>query len=212
MRDEPIAILTKYFPELTQHQQEQFAQLNTLYHSWNEKINVISRKDIDNLYVHHVLHSLSIAKFIKFKKETNVLDVGTGGGFPGIPLAIYFQEVNFFLADSIAKKIKVVEAVASEVRLTNIIARQIRVEEIKQRFDFIMSRAVADFPEIYNWTKRLILPESFNDKPNGWILLKGGDVETEMKSHYYEKTSLENYFEEDFFESKYLIYSPLKKP
>lgn len=211
MREEPIAILLKYFPQLTEHQREQFSQLNELYRSWNEKINVISRKDIDNLYHHHILHSLSVAKFIQFKNGTNVLDVGTGGGFPGIPLTIFFPQVNFFLADSIAKKIKVVNEIAQAVKLQNVTAQQVRVEDMKQRFDFVVSRAVADFSEIYKWTVKLISSKSFNDKPNGWLLLKGGDVKAEMKHHNYEKIPLENYFEEDFFIGKFLIYVPLKK-
>jgi len=212
MRDEHIAILLKYFPQLSPHQRSQFEQLNDLYHYWNEKINVISRKDIDNLYVHHILHSLSIAKFIQFKKDTDVLDVGTGGGFPGIPLAIFFPQANFFLADSIAKKINVVNEIANEIKLLNVVAQQVRVEELEQKFDFVVSRAVADFSKIYTWTKHLLLPQSFNDKPNGWLLLKGGDIEFELKNHYHEKILLENYFDEDFFKSKFLIYLPIEKP
>jgi 16S rRNA (guanine527-N7)-methyltransferase len=163
------------------------------------------------LYIHHVLHSLSIAKFVQFKKDTSVLDAGTGGGFPGIPLAIFFPHANFFLADSIAKKINVVNEIANEIKLLNVIAQQVRVEELKQKFDFVVSRAVADFSKIYTWTKHLILPQSYNDKQNGWLLLKGGDIESEMKHHYYEKILLENYFEEDFFKNKFLIHVPLKK-
>ncbi len=212
MRYEHLAILLKYFPQLTPHQCEQCDQLNALYHNWNEKINVISRKDIDNLYVHHILHSLSVAKFIQFKNGTKVLDAGTGGGFPGIPLAIFFPGTSFFLADSIAKKIKVVKEIAGEIKLQNVIAQRVRVEEMKQKFDFVVSRAIADFSQIYKWTQHLILPQSFNEKPNGWLLLKGGAFEHEMKNHYYEKILLNNYFEEDFFNNKFLIYLPLKKP
>jgi len=211
MSDEPSAILIKYFKGLTEQQLQHFAQLNELYHSWNDMINVISRKDIDNLYVHHILHSMSIAKYIQFKKNTRVLDVGTGGGFPGIPLAILFPETDFFLVDSIAKKIKVVDAVATGIKLKNVTARQARVEELNINFDFIVSRAVAEFSQIYKWTRPLISSRSYNEKQNGWLLLKGGDIDTEMKKFPYEKIPLETYFEEEFFKNKFLIYSKFKK-
>lgn len=211
MGAEELAVVTRYFSGLSELQKNQLAQLYELYHDWNEKINVISRKDIDNLYTHHVLHSLSIAKFIQFKKETRILDVGTGGGFPGIPLAILFPAVNFFLVDSIAKKIKVVEAVAAAINLQNVTARQARVEEMKISFDFVVSRAVAQFSEIHQWTHRLVFNKSVNEKPNGWLLLKGGDIDAEMKNFTFEKVALETYFEEEFFKSKYLVYSPLTK-
>lgn len=201
-------IVEKYFTGLSDKQVEQFRQLEGLYREWNEKINVISRKDIDALSVHHVLHSLAIAKVISFKGGTKVLDVGTGGGFPGIPLAIMFPEVDFFLVDSIGKKIKVVEGVAGALGLKNVTARQVRVETMKEKFDFIVSRAVTAFPAFVSLTRNRIRESSFNDLANGILYLKGGDFEEEIKD-FRNRVSLYNipdFFEEEFFETKKLIY------
>ena len=201
-------IVEKYFTGLSERQSEQFQQLEGLYREWNEKINVISRKDIDALSVHHVLHSLAIAKVISFKGGTKVLDVGTGGGFPGIPLAIMFPEVDFFLVDSIGKKIKVVEGVAGALGLKNVTARQVRVETMKEKFDFIVSRAVTAFPAFVSLTRNRIRESSFNDLANGILYLKGGDFEEEIKD-FRNRVSIYNipdFFEEEFFETKKLIY------
>ena len=201
-------IVEKYFTGLSDKQVEQFRQLEGLYREWNEKINVISRKDIDALSVHHVLHSLAIAKVISFKGGTKVLDVGTGGGFPGIPLAIMFPEVDFFLVDSIGKKIKVVEGVAGALGLKNVTARQVRVETMKEKFDFIVSRAVTDFPAFVSLTRNRIRESSFNDLANGILYLKGGAFEEEIKD-FRNRVSIYNipdFFEEEFFETKKLIY------
>lgn len=201
-------IVEKYFTGLSDKQVEQFRQLEGLYREWNEKINVISRKDIDALSVHHVLHSLAIAKVISFKVGTKVLDVGTGGGFPGIPLAIMFPEVDFFLVDSIGKKIKVVEGVAGALGLKNVTARQVRVETMKEKFDFIVSRAVTAFPAFVTLTRGRIRESSFNDLANGILYLKGGDFEEEIKD-FRNRVSIYNipdFFEEEFFETKKLIY------
>ena len=201
-------IVEKYFTGLSDKQVEQFRQLEGLYREWNEKINVISRKDIDALSVHHVLHSLAIAKVISFKGGTKVLDVGTGGGFPGIPLAIMFPEVDFFLVDSIGKKIKVVEGVAGALGLKNVTARQVRVETMKEKFDFIVSRAVTAFPAFVSLTRNRIRESSFNDLANGSLYLKGGDFEEEIKD-FRNRVSIYNipdFFEEEFFETKKLIY------
>lgn len=201
-------IVEKYFTGLSERQSEQFQQLEGLYREWNEKINVISRKDIDALNVHHVLHSLAIAKVISFKGGTKVLDVGTGGGFPGIPLAIMFPEVDFFLVDSIGKKIKVVEGVAGALGLKNVTARQVRVETMKEKFDFIVSRAVTAFPAFVSLTRNRIRESSFNDLANGILYLKGGDFEEEIKD-FRNRVSIYNipdFFEEEFFETKKLIY------
>ena len=201
-------IVEKYFTGLSDKQVEQFRQLEGLYREWNEKINVISRKDIDALSVHHVLHSLAIAKVISFKGGTKVLDVGTGGGFPGIPLAIMFPEVDFFLVDSIGKKIKVVEGVAGALGLKNVTARQVRVETMKEKFDFIVSRAVTDFPDFVSLTRNRLRESSFNDLANGILYLKGGDFEEEIKD-FRNRVSIYNipdFFEEEFFETKKLIY------
>lgn len=201
-------IVEKYFTGLSDKQVEQFRQLEGLYREWNEKINVISRKDIDALSVHHVLHSLAIAKVISFKGGTKVLDVGTGGGFPGIPLAIMFPEVDFFLVDSIGKKIKVVEGVAGALGLKNVTARQVRVETMKEKFDFIVSRAVTAFPAFVSLTRNRIRESSFNDLANGILYLKGGDFEEEIKD-FRNRVSIYNipdFFEEEFFETKKLIY------
>ena len=201
-------IVEKYFTGLSDKQVEQFRQLEGLYREWNEKINVISRKDIDALSVHHVLHSLAIAKVIPFKGGTKVLDVGTGGGFPGIPLAIMFPEVDFFLVDSIGKKIKVVEGVAGALGLKNVTARQVRVETMKEKFDFIVSRAVTAFPAFVSLTRNRIRESSFNDLANGILYLKGGDFEEEIKD-FRNRVSIYNipdFFEEEFFETKKLIY------
>ena len=197
-------IVEKYFTGLSDKQVEQFRQLEGLYREWNEKINVISRKDIDALSVHHVLHSLAIAKVISFKGGTKVLDVGTGGGFPGIPLAIMFPEVDFFLVDSIGKKIKVVEGVAGALGLKNVTARQVRVETMKEKFDFIVSRAVTAFPAFVSLTRNRIRESSFNDLANGILYLKGGDFEEEIKD-FRNRVSIYNipdFFEEEFFETK----------
>ncbi len=203
-----INIITKYFPDLTPHQIKQFEQLFDLYSLWNSQINVISRKDIDLLYERHVLHSLGIAKVIQFKPNTQILDVGTGGGFPGIPLAILFPESNFLLVDSIGKKIKVVTEVAKALGLTNVEGKHLRAEEIDIKFDFIVSRAVTEFPVFYNWVKNKILSKSFNDLPNGILYLKGGDLKEEFgtfysKAKFYE---LKDYFTEEFFETKKVVY------
>lgn len=206
-------IVEKYFIGLSDKQVEQFRQLKELYQKWNEKINVISRKDIDALSVHHVLHSLAIAKVISFKEGTKVLDVGTGGGFPGIPLAIMFPEVNFFLVDSIGKKIKVVEGVSEALGLKNVTAKQVRVETMKEKFDFIVSRAVTAFPAFVALTKNRIGGDSFNDLANGILYLKGGDFEEEIKD-FRNRVSIYNildFFEEEFFETKKLIYMKFLK-
>lgn len=204
-------IITKYFPNITPHQLQQFGQLYDLYVHWNAQINVISRKDIDLLYEHHVLHSLGIAKVIEFKEGTKLLDVGTGGGFPGIPLAILFPNCTFHLVDSIGKKIKVVTEVASAIGLKNLTAQHERAEKINDRYHFIISRAVTEFPEFYNWIYRKVLKENFNDLPNGILYLKGGDLQQEFGKHYEKATfyPLKDYFEEPFFETKKVVHYKL---
>jgi len=203
-----ISLIQKYFPDLTSQQLSQFKELDELYRYWNSQINVISRKDIDLLYERHILHSLAIAKVIRFKPGTKILDVGTGGGFPGIPLAILFPECEFLLVDSIGKKIKVVNEIASALNLTNVTGRQQRAEEIKEKFHFVVSRAVTEFPVFYSWVKDKFLKESFNDLPNGILYLKGGDLKEEF-GKYYDRAKfyeLKDYFEEEFFETKKVVY------
>lgn len=204
-------IIFKYFPQLSSVQQQQFEQLYDLYTYWNAQINVISRKDSELLYEHHVLHSLGIAKVIQFKPHTRLLDVGCGGGFPGIPLAILFPECSFHLVDSIGKKIKVVNEVATSIGLTNLTAQHERAEKIKQSYDFIISRAVTAFPEFYNWVRTKASKNSFNDLPNGILYLKGGDLKEEFGAFYHKAKfyNLQDYFEEPFFETKKVVYYPL---
>lgn len=206
-----IQILKKYFPELSEFQLSQFEKLPALYEEWNDKINVISRKDIENIWVHHILHSLAIAQFIKFKPGTEILDIGTGGGFPGIPLAIFFPESRFTLADSIGKKIKVVNEVAQAVGLQNIKAIHTRAEEIDQQFDFIVSRATAPLNDLVYWSKGKVKTKSNHIIKNGLIALKGGDINEEIKLHVKKITLklLADSFEEHFFETKKLVYLPL---
>lgn len=203
-------ILT-YFPDLTDIQKEQFERLDHLYHDWNEKINVISRKDIDALYTKHVLHSLGIAKIMKFEPGSYVLDVGTGGGFPGIPLAILFPETRFYLIDVIAKKIKVVQAVAEALELKNVKAEQIRAENVKGDFDFIVSRAVTNMPDFVSWVKTKIKKQQKHELKNGILYLKGGDLTEELaafpKATQYD---LANFFTDEFFETKKVVHLPLK--
>jgi 16S rRNA (guanine527-N7)-methyltransferase len=204
-------LIKKYFPEITEVQLGQFEQLFPLYVEWNEKINVVSRKDIDNLMLHHVLHSLAIAKFIDFRPGTEILDVGTGGGFPGIPLAILFPECSFLLVDSIGKKIKVVEGVAEGLGLTNVAAQHTRAEDVDQDFEFIISRAVTRLSPFYYWVCKKISPNHFHTKRNGLILLKGGDLKEEI-DELERKTKvveLSTYFDETFFETKKLVYVPM---
>ena len=204
-------IIFENFPNLSEDQKRRFEKLEELYKDWNQKINVVSRKDIDELYLRHVLHSLGIAKFIQFKEGTSVLDVGTGGGFPGIPLAIFFPEVEFTLVDSIGKKIKVVNEVVEGLQLTNVKTINARVEEIPDRFDFIVSRAVAAMPTFVHWVKGKIKKESKHDIRNGILYLKGGDLQDELKEYRNaEIFELTNYFKEDFFETKKMVYLPLK--
>lgn len=204
-------IILKYFPSLTISQQKQFTALGELYKEWNEKINVISRKDIDHLYVRHVLHSLAIAKVQPFLPGAKVLDVGTGGGFPGIPLAILFPETQFMLVDSIAKKITVVTNIAEALGMDNVNARNARAEKVKGKFDFIVSRAVTRMAPFYNWVQGKIKEESQHNLHNGILYLKGGDLEEEMKESRlnYAIYELEKFFEEDFFETKKVVYVPL---
>lgn len=202
--------IIKYFPDITEKQKEQFAALYDLYKDWNEKINVISRKDIENLYVHHVLHSLAIAKSIKFRPGTKVLDFGTGGGFPGIPLAIMFPEVKFKMIDGTGKKIRVVNEVATAIGLENVEAVHLRGEEEKGKYDFVVSRAVMPLPDLMKIIKKNFSKEGKNSLPNGLLCLKGGNVEGEM--HPYRKIAeaieITNWFKEDWFKDKFVIYVP----
>ena len=201
-------ILLKYFPNITPQQQQQFEQLPELYNFWNNQINVISRKDIDQLYERHVLHSLGIAKVINFLPGENVLDVGTGGGFPSIPLAILFPETQFFLVDSIGKKIKVVKEVASAIGLQNLKAEHLRAEQVDGKFDFVVSRAVTRLKEFYPWVKGKFNKESRNTLTNGILYLKGGDLEEEIAESglTVQQFYLKDYFDEEFFETKQVIY------
>jgi 16S rRNA (guanine527-N7)-methyltransferase len=206
-----ISLILNYFPNITQKQQEQFAQLQHLYEHWNAQINVISRKDIDLLYERHVLHSLGIAKVMEFKVNTTVMDVGCGGGFPGIPLAILFPETSFFMVDSIGKKIKVVNEVSEALGLKNVRAEHIRAEEVKDKFEFIISRAVTEFPVFYRWVQNKISKKQFNPLPNGILYLKGGDLSEEFKDFkkravFYD---LKDHFKEEFFETKKVVYMPM---
>lgn len=204
-------IILKYFPNISEHQTKQFEQLYNLYLLWNAQINVISRKDTELLFEHHVLHSLGIAKVMEFKSGTKILDVGTGGGFPGIPLAILFPESTFHLVDSIGKKIKVVNEVSAAIGLTNLTAQHERAEKIKDKYHFIVSRAVTAFPEFYNWVNHKILKDNFNDLANGILYLKGGDLQVEFGNHYNKAVfyDLKNYFEEEFFETKKVVHYKL---
>jgi len=202
----------KYFPDLTAAQSEQFGRLASLYREWNDKINVISRKDVDNLYCNHVLHSLGIAKVMSFRPAASVLDVGTGGGFPGIPLAILFPEAQFHLVDSIGKKITVVNEVSKSLGLKNVTGEKIRAEEIKNKqYDFVVSRAVTRMREFYGWVNKKIKKDSIHELDNGILYLKGGDLEEEMNElkKPYSIFSLSDYFEEEFFETKQVVYVPV---
>lgn len=204
-------ILLKYFPLLSQQQKDQFAALYALYEDWNSKINVISRKDIQNLYIHHVLHSLGIAKVIHFNKGTKILDVGTGGGFPGVPLAIFFPDCEFTLIDSIGKKIKVGTEVSSAIGLKNITLKHCRGQEEKGKYDFVVSRAVMPLDDLIKIIKKNISTEQRNSLPNGIICLKGGELETEVQPYkkYAEIDSLNTFFDEEFFATKKVVYVPL---
>jgi 16S rRNA (guanine527-N7)-methyltransferase len=204
-------VIKKYFPEITAQQESQFNQLLPLYKEWNEKINVVSRKDIENLMLHHVLHSLAIAKFLPFRPGTEVLDVGTGGGFPGIPLAILFPDTQFLLVDSIGKKIKVVEGVAEALGLSNVQAKHMRAEDVDQDFEFIVSRAVTRLTPFYYWVKNKISPNHFHTQRNGLLLLKGGELTEEIAElgKKVKVSDLTSYFTEDFFETKKLVYVPM---
>ena len=204
-------LLFQYFPDLTDTQKNQFAKLYDLYKDWNGKINVISRKDIDNLYVNHVLHSLAIAKIISFRPGAKILDVGTGGGFPGIPLAIFFPETQFHLVDSIGKKITVVKNVADGLGLKNVKAEQIRAEQIKDEYDFIISRAVTRLKEFYSWVHKLAKKKSAHELYNGILYLKGGELDEELAElkKPYQLFDLSDHFKEEFFLTKKLVYVPL---
>ena len=203
-------ILT-YFPNLTDNQVTQFKKMSELYHDWNAKINVISRKDIDELYIKHVLHSLGIAKVMEFQPKATVLDVGTGGGFPGIPLAILFPETRFYLIDVIAKKIKVVTEVASAIGLQNVKAEQLRAENVKGQFDFVVSRAVTNMPDFVSWINNKIKKQHNHELKNGILYLKGGDLSEELKDFpNATQYNLSDYFAEDFFETKKVVHLPLK--
>lgn len=204
-------IIQKYFPDLSAEQQQQFALLPDLYAYWNARINIISRKDIGKLEERHILHSLAIAKIIQFKPGTKILDVGTGGGFPGLPLAIMFPETKFMLIDSIGKKIKVVNEIVLATGLKNVKAMQIRAEDVKEKSDFIVSRAVARMPEFISWVKNKVSSDNNSTLDNGILYLKGGALEEELQSMHrpYAVYELQEYFSEDFFETKKLVYIPL---
>lgn len=203
-------IILKYFPDLTAKQVGQFSQLQDLYADWNEKINVISRKDVDHFYERHVLHAMSIAKVMQFEPGTKVLDIGTGGGFPGIPLAILFPDTHFHLVDSIGKKISVVKDVVKKLKLSNVEAQQVRAESLVRKYDFIVSRAVTRFANFLPWVKGKFKKEDFNEFPNGIFLLKGGDIDEEMEEREvsYVTYHLDDYFTEEFFETKKIVFVP----
>lgn len=201
----------KYFPNLLEVQQNQIILLEELYKDWNQKINVVSRKDIDELYLRHVLHSLGIAKVQAFNDGAEILDVGTGGGFPGVPLAILYPNVKFTLVDSIGKKIKVVDEVVEGLKLENVKTVNSRVEEVPKQFDFIVSRAVAAMPTFVHWVKGKIKKESLHERRNGILYLKGGDLMGELEAYRNAETfELADYFEDEFFETKKVVYLPLK--
>ena len=201
-------LISRYFPDLTEKQQKQFKLLKGLYQEWNAQINVISRKDEDDFYLHHVLHSLAISKMINFQSGTRVLDIGTGGGFPGIPLAILFPDTQFVLVDSIGKKIKVVNGITESLGLTNVQGIHERVEKIPGQFDFILSRAVAPLADLLFWTKDKLNPENNSELSNGWICLKGGDLTDELSKikKHIRSYSISDWFDEPFFETKKIIY------
>ena len=201
-----MQIIHKYFPDLTEKQIQQFCDLQNLYEHWNAQINVISRKDIDELYTNHILHSLAIAKVIEFEKGTSILDIGTGGGFPGIPLAILFPEVDFLLVDSIGKKTKVVNEVSAAIGLTNVRTMNERAENINETFDFIVSRAVTNMTGFKKWVKGKFNKKHNNSLDNGILYLKGGDLSEELRGISHQQYEIAGYFEEDFFETKKVIY------
>lgn len=206
-----MQLIQQYFPDLTDQQTQHLSALDALYKDWNSKINVISRKDIDNLYLHHILHSMGIAKVFQFKPGSKIMDLGTGGGFPGIPLAILFPEVEFLLVDSIGKKIRVTEEVAAALGLKNVRSQQTRAEEVKEKFDFVVTRAVAPLADLVTWTKKNISDKHLHGTPNGIWALKGTDQAKEEskalgKMAYAETYPLSKYFKEEFFETKCVVY------
>lgn len=205
-------LLLKYFPHLTEAQKEVFLGLYDVYHYWNRRINIISRKDFHNFYLHHVLHSMAIARIIRFVPGTAILDVGTGGGFPGIPLAILFPDVHILLLDSVRKKLKVIEAIAQEFNLDNITTRHDRIEQYNEKFDFVASRAVTRFPRFVNWVKDNIRSGHKNELVNGILYLKGGDVTSEIQD-FRDKIRIYpiyNFYEEEFFQTKKILYLPFE--
>lgn len=209
--EQGVQLIHQYFPKLEAYKAEQFAALQSLYEHWNAQINVISRKDIEALYERHVLHSLAIYKFLPFKPGSSILDIGTGGGFPGIPLAIMQPDVEFLLVDSIGKKIKVVQEVAAALELKNVTAIHERAEKVKPKFDFVVSRAVAELQMLLNWSQGKIKKEQINGLPNGLICLKGGNLKEELKAvkRHVDAFPLTDYFKEEFFETKQVIYVPM---
>ena len=204
-------IIRKYFPNLTPTQEQQFAALGGLYAEWNQKINVVSRKDIDNIYPHHILHSLAIAQFISFKDSTTILDLGTGGGFPGIPLAIMFPYCRFKLIDGVGKKIRVAQEIATTIGLKNVECLQLRAEDEKGKYDFVVSRAVMTLPDLAKLVRKNIRSEQHNALPNGLICLKGGELYNETKTfkNKVEIVPVTEYFQEEYFKTKKIIYLPL---
>ncbi|MDF9795806.1 16S rRNA (guanine527-N7)-methyltransferase [Catalinimonas alkaloidigena] len=209
--EDEFSKISVYFPELSEKQMNQFAQLFDLYQDWNAKINVISRKDIAHIYLHHVLHSLAIAKVSPFKPGTDILDIGTGGGFPGIPLAIMFPKTQFYLVDSIGKKIKVVQAVADAMELKNVRSDHLRAEKVKGKYDFVITRAVAPLKTLYHWSRQKVKTKSQHDLYNGLICLKGGNLDDEVKEVQlnYALYPISDYFKEDYFKEKFVLYVPL---
>ncbi|MFT7162901.1 MAG: 16S rRNA (guanine527-N7)-methyltransferase [Bacteroidia bacterium] len=207
-----IDIITKYFPELSNTQISQFERMAPLYEEWNKKINVVSRKDIHEIYTRHILHSLAIAKTLSFKPDTKILDVGTGGGFPGMPLATLFPEVSFHLVDSVGKKIKVVNEISSSLGLKNIQATHIRAEAVNEKYDFVVSRAVTKLKPFYAWVKNKFNKVSNNEIKNGILYLKGGDLQEELQESKlrYKISNISEYFEEEFFQTKKVVYVPMQ--